>query len=233
MAKESEKIRLPELPIFKKYSLAVRQEFATPHEILATLERTTARIQKLLEKAEDERRRKQQAERSEADRLALAEQERRWTDEAQEDDQENDVGETPDDAALVDAAPVDRETEKLVFEEQYLSKDQEQLEDDYDARPFWEVDDEELEESAGAAAAPVPNSATPAPKKGEKPPPPPAKKSKPRKKARPKPQVVPVSGRGKPMLKGAKKSAAKTAGARKTAKTKAKKKAGTKRKSKR
>lgn len=224
MAKESEKIRLPELPIFKKYSLAVRQEFATPHEILATLERTTARIQKLLEKAEDERRRKQQAERSEADRLALAEQERRWTDEAQEDDEAKDVEEAPDEAALVDATPVDRETEKLVFEEQYLSKDQEQVEDDYDARPFWEVDDEELEESAGTAAIPVPNAATPAPKRAEKRLPPPVQKPKPRKKARPRPQVVPVSGRGKPMLKGAK---------RKTAKTTAKKKAGPKRKSKR
>lgn len=212
MAKETEKIRLPELPIFKKYSLAVRQEFATPHEILATLERTTARIQKLLEKAENERRRREQAERSEADRLALAEQEARWTNEAQEDDET--IGE----------APIDRETEKLVFEEEYLSKDQEQVEDDYDARPFWEVDDEELDESAGGAATPVPNAATPDPKRAEKRLPPPAQKSKPRKKARPRPQVVPVSGRGKPMLKGAK---------RKTAKTTAKKKAGTKRKSKR
>ena len=228
MAKETEKIRLPELPIFKKYSLAVRQEFATPHEILATLERTTARIQKLLEKAEDERRRKQQAERSEADRLALADQERRWTDEAQEDDEAKDAHDTPPD----DAAPVDRETEKLVFEEQYLSKDQEEVEDDYDARPFWEVDDEELEESAGAAT-PVPTAPTPAPKRAEKRLPPPVQKPKPRKKVRPRPQVVPVSGRGKPMLKGAKKSAAKTGAARKTAKTTAKKKAGTKRKSKR
>lgn len=225
MAKESEKIRLPELPIFKKYSLAVRQEFATPHEILATLERTTARIQKLLEKAEDERRRKLQAEQSEADRLALAEQERRWTDEASEGDEPKEADETLD-----DAAPVDLETEKLVFEEQYLSKDQEQVEDEYDARPFWEVDDEELEESAVTS---VPNAATPAPNKGEKRHPPPVQKPKPRKKARPRPQVVPVSGRGKPMLKGAKKSAAKKATARKTAKTKAKKKAGTKRKSKR
>ena len=227
MAKETEKIRLPELPIFKKYSLAVRQEFATPHEILATLERTTARIQKLLEKAEDESRRKQQAERSQADRLALAEQEARWTDEAQKDDEAKDAQKTP-----VDAAPVDRETEKLVFEEQYLSKEQEQVEDDYDARPFWEVDDDELEEAAGAAAAPVAHSATPAPKNGDKPLPPPSKKPKPRKKARPRPQVVPVSGRGKP-LKGAKKPPAKKASAKKTAKTKAKKKAGTKRKSKR
>ncbi|MBW3589565.1 MAG: hypothetical protein KY429_09120 [Actinobacteria bacterium] len=224
MAKESEKIRLPELPIFKKYSLAVRQEFATPNEILATLERTTARIQKLLEKAEDERRRKEQAERSEADRIALAEQEARWTDEAQEADEAKDAHETPD-----DPTPVEREAEKLVFEEQYLSKDQEQDEDEYEARPFWEVDDEELEEST---AAPVPNSATRAPKKSEKPVPPPAKKPKPRNKARPRPQVVPVSGRGKP-LKGAKKPSAKKASARKTAKTKAKKKAGTKRKSKR
>lgn len=228
MAKETEKIRLPELPIFKKYSLAVRQEFATPHEILATLERTTARIQKLVEKAEDERRRKQQAEQSEADRLALAEQERRWTDEAQEDGEAKVTDDTP-----VDLHPVDRETEKLVFEEQYLSKDQEQIEDDYDARPFWEVDDEELEEAAGTAAAPVPNAATPAPKRAEKPLPPPVQKPKPRKKARPRPQVVPVSGRGKPMLKGKKKSAAKSGTARKAAKTTAKKKAGTKRKSKR
>ena len=70
MAKETNKIRLPELPIFKKYSLAVRQEYVTPQEVLAALERTTARVERLIEKAEEERRRQEEQEKGEAERIS-------------------------------------------------------------------------------------------------------------------------------------------------------------------
>lgn len=57
MAGDDDRIRLPELPIFKKYSLALRHEFASPKEILAALERSETKVQKLLDKAEERRRR--------------------------------------------------------------------------------------------------------------------------------------------------------------------------------
>lgn len=52
MAKDDTRVRLPELPIFKKYSLALRQEFATPKELLGVLDRTASKVQGLIEKAE-------------------------------------------------------------------------------------------------------------------------------------------------------------------------------------
>ena len=51
-----EQIRLPELPVFKRFSLALRQEYATASEILSMLDRTTSRIETLLKKAEEESR---------------------------------------------------------------------------------------------------------------------------------------------------------------------------------
>lgn len=49
---DEEQIRLPELPVFKRYSLALRQEFASPEEILTMLERTSARIESIVRKAQ-------------------------------------------------------------------------------------------------------------------------------------------------------------------------------------
>lgn len=45
MAVSSRKIRLPELPIFRKYSLALRQEFARPEELLLALEETRRQVE--------------------------------------------------------------------------------------------------------------------------------------------------------------------------------------------
>lgn len=59
MAKDPEKIRLPELPVFKKYSLALRQEFASVDEILAVLDRTSMKIRDTVERADEERRRQE------------------------------------------------------------------------------------------------------------------------------------------------------------------------------
>lgn len=53
MAKDGDQVRLPELPIFKKYSLALRQEFASPKEILNVLDRTASKVQRVLERAEE------------------------------------------------------------------------------------------------------------------------------------------------------------------------------------
>lgn len=47
-----ESIRLPELPVFKKYSLALRQEFAEAKEIIGLLERTLDRVASIVEAAE-------------------------------------------------------------------------------------------------------------------------------------------------------------------------------------
>jgi len=52
MANEPEQIRLPELPVFKRYSLALRQEYASAEEISAVLQRTSAKLEELLENAE-------------------------------------------------------------------------------------------------------------------------------------------------------------------------------------
>lgn len=52
MGNQTPKIRLPELPIFKKYSLALRQEFASSRELLLALERTASKIQKVLDREE-------------------------------------------------------------------------------------------------------------------------------------------------------------------------------------
>lgn len=57
MAKESEKVRLPELPVFKRFSLALRQEYASADEILSVINRTVTRINALLDQAEEARRR--------------------------------------------------------------------------------------------------------------------------------------------------------------------------------
>src|SRR5688572_3241126 len=61
MPKDSSKVRLPELPVFKKYSLALRQEFASVEEVLSVLERTTTKIRDSVERADEERRRQEQA----------------------------------------------------------------------------------------------------------------------------------------------------------------------------
>jgi hypothetical protein len=66
MDKETGQVRIPELPVFKKYSLAVRQEFAGADEILAILERTTDRIHVLVAREEEARKRKAEAEPEEA-----------------------------------------------------------------------------------------------------------------------------------------------------------------------
>lgn len=50
--KANDRIRLPELPIFKKYSLALRQEFASPKELLSALDRTARKVETFLDKAE-------------------------------------------------------------------------------------------------------------------------------------------------------------------------------------
>ena len=56
MKTDPEQVRLPELPIFKKYSLALREEYARAPDVLAMLERTSSRIKEMVEKAEDLRR---------------------------------------------------------------------------------------------------------------------------------------------------------------------------------
>lgn len=53
--KTNDRVRLPELPIFKKYSLALRQEFASPKELLTALDRTTKKVETFLDKAENQR----------------------------------------------------------------------------------------------------------------------------------------------------------------------------------
>lgn len=193
MAKETGKIRLPELPIFKKYSLAVRQEYVTPQEVLAALERTTARVERLIEKAEEERRRQEEQEKGEAERIALEEQERSWSeagvvpDEPEESEVEEDIPGTMELDKADEVAPVDggRASEEPVEE-----------------RPFWEIDDDELPQPK---AKPVPQ-----PKDKPKP------KPKPKKaKSRPRPQVVQVSRRGKPITKKASKKTTRTGAKRK------------------
>lgn len=67
MAKQRDQIRLPELPVFKKFSLALRQEYANADEILNVLDRTATRVQRLVEKAEDARRRAEAEEGFEAE----------------------------------------------------------------------------------------------------------------------------------------------------------------------
>lgn len=54
MAPDSDQIRLPELPIFKKYSLAVRQEFASPKELMSILASSMARVEKAVARATPE-----------------------------------------------------------------------------------------------------------------------------------------------------------------------------------
>lgn len=49
MAGEDDRVRLPELPVFKRYSLALRQEFAGGEEILAMLDRTALKVQQILD----------------------------------------------------------------------------------------------------------------------------------------------------------------------------------------
>lgn len=61
MEKDPRQIRLPELPVFKKYSLALRQEFAGADEVLSMLERTKTRVGALVERAEEQRRRQEAA----------------------------------------------------------------------------------------------------------------------------------------------------------------------------
>lgn len=51
MASDDDRIRLPELVIFKKFSLALRQEFASSKDLLIALERSMTKVQKLAEKA--------------------------------------------------------------------------------------------------------------------------------------------------------------------------------------
>lgn len=62
MKTDPQQVRLPELPIFKKYSLALRDEYARASDVLALLERTSARIQQMVDKAEEALRRQEEAE---------------------------------------------------------------------------------------------------------------------------------------------------------------------------
>jgi hypothetical protein len=54
---DSDKIRLPELPVFKRFSLALRQEYATADEILSVIDRTVSRIKDVLDREAEIRRR--------------------------------------------------------------------------------------------------------------------------------------------------------------------------------
>lgn len=49
MAESEDSVRLPELPVFKRYSLALRQEFAGGEEVLAMLDRTALKVQQILD----------------------------------------------------------------------------------------------------------------------------------------------------------------------------------------
>lgn len=61
-AGDSDKIRLPELPVFKRFSLALRQEYATAEEILAVIDRTVSRIKDVIDRDEEIRRRAREQE---------------------------------------------------------------------------------------------------------------------------------------------------------------------------
>lgn len=205
MAKETDKIRLPELPIFKKYSLAVRQEYVTPQEVLDALERTTARVERLVEKAEEDRRRREEQERGEAERIALEEQEKRWSEEGV-------VPDEPDKTEIEEDIPGTMELEKA-DEVAPVEGGEPAGEELQDERPFWEVDDDELplpkliEEPPAAEGEPEGR-----PKGKAKP------KSKPKAKkakSRPRPQVVQVSHRGKPITKKTSKKTTKSGAKRK------------------
>jgi hypothetical protein len=59
---DSDKIRLPELPVFKRFSLALRQEYATADEILSVIDRTVSRIKDVLDREAEIRRRAESEE---------------------------------------------------------------------------------------------------------------------------------------------------------------------------
>ncbi|HVE76268.1 MAG TPA: hypothetical protein VND22_05825 [Actinomycetota bacterium] len=57
MAREKQQVRLPELPVFKRFSLVLRQEFASAEDVLAALERSSQKVQRSIDKAEEQKRR--------------------------------------------------------------------------------------------------------------------------------------------------------------------------------
>lgn len=96
MKTDPEQVRLPELPIFKKYSLALREEYARASDVLAMLERTSSRIKEMVEKAEDKRRKEDEVVRAlqveaEAEVEALDEVEHDDPPEVDEQEDEEDV----------------------------------------------------------------------------------------------------------------------------------------------
>lgn len=60
MAEHNDSIRLPELPVFKRYSLALRQEYASAEEILGILQRSSAKVEDILSKQADKQRREEE-----------------------------------------------------------------------------------------------------------------------------------------------------------------------------
>lgn len=161
--KANDRIRLPELPIFKKYSLALRQEFASPKELLNALDRTARKVETFLDKAETVRDLVEEtpapAEEPPEAELEAAEVEDAFETELQ-------PSETEDEAALKDMEPPERleepsdleattgfepsetdqseptesppepeESEFRLFEQ--LAEDEE-IEAEFDDRPIWE-----------------------------------------------------------------------------------------------
>lgn len=130
--KNSDRIRLPELPIFKKYSLAVRQEFASPKELLAALDRTARKVETFLDKAETDEVSSPEltTEESSRDLDSLGEFEPSEVEATGEFQIE--VPETSHESA---PAPEQEQSEFRLFEE--LSEDGD-TEAEFDDRPLWE-----------------------------------------------------------------------------------------------
>lgn len=191
MAKDGDQVRLPELPIFKKYSLALRQEFASPKEILNVLDRTANKIQRVLEKAEAQQRNEQVEVEDElasgAEQTAPAESE---PDTFTAESEPSRVPELePDDAVF-----------------RLLDESQSEAQPDVDDRPIWEPEPSSPP-PAKRAKGKVPKRRAKisprkrAPKRTRVTRTKPRGRTSPRaiKKAKPRPEIVRVSSRGRPI----------------------------------
>lgn len=125
MAKDDDKVSLPELPVFKKYSLALRQEFASPKEVLSVLERTASKVHAMLERAEAKRRRELESQQLEPEPELLPEP--------------SSAEEMTDEGAELssDAAP-----DEPFDLENYVSRASEVAEIELDEPPIWEPETE-------------------------------------------------------------------------------------------
>lgn len=189
MAKESDKVRLPELPVFKRFSLALRQEYASADEVLSVLERTVTRINALLDQAEEARRRAEGRDLPEAVTLVEPEE----VEEVQSDDEEAQaLSEAAAEAEIVAPEEVpDDETKEQEIES--LLKGPET-----DVDSLFPIEEEDVDSFVPAEADEI--SALIRPESDVAAPPPAKPKPKPKpKRKRVQPQIVRVSKHGKPL----------------------------------